>query len=155
MQTTIVLKGKENRVVTTQYVTGTYVAVYSEGTVIPIQSGTHMLEVAYHRWLRKKHNNWIPEKSTVIPDKPKIIKTIWDNKGKTMDRYTVVLKKPTYHTGLLGSHESLGLSEYPTDPQGFSQMGMAVEGPHLGEKIAFYDLPFNVINHIVYRLVES
>ena len=157
MQTVVILNGKEIRVVTNYFVgTGTYVALYEEGKTIPLQSGSNKTEVAYHRMLRKKHkDNWIPEKSSDIPNKPTIIKAIWDNGGKTMDRYTVVFRKPAYHLGLLGAHDSLGLSEYPSDPQGFSQMGTAVEGDHLGKRISFYDLPFRVINHIIARLAEN
>jgi hypothetical protein len=156
MQTTVLLNGGKYKVVTQQYESGLYVAIYVEGETLPIESGSNKKEVAYHRALRKKHStNWIPNESSVIPNKPKIIKTIWDNGGKTMDRYTVILKRPMYHIGLLGSHESLGLSENPSDPQGFSQFGAAVEGEHLGKKIPFYDLSFRVINHIVTRLEEA
>jgi hypothetical protein len=46
---------------------------------------------------------------------PKDVKSIWDNEGKTLDRYTVVLKEEHSPGNLL----MLGLSTNPTHPQGF------------------------------------
>ena len=75
---------------------------------------------------------------------------IYDNGGKTFDRYTV-LTEP-YHFGK--SCEALGLSDNPTDPQGFSQWGDAYEGDHLGKEIKFEKLPENIQEHIIERLHE-
>jgi len=68
---------------------------------------------------------------------PPQIKTIWDNEGKSFDRYTVILK----------GGGGLGLSHNPESPQGFAQWlgdNDLHEGPHLGRKILWGDLPGNV-----------
>ena len=69
------------------------------------------------------------------------IKSIYDNKGKTFDRYTVILSDGT----------ALGLSFNPDSPQCFSQWGDAVEGSHLGQRITLKELPENVRKHIERR----
>lgn len=74
---------------------------------------------------------------------------IYDNGGKTFDRYTVI-----YDSG-----DVIGLSLNPESPQGFSQYcgvlaekgGMIVDGPHLGKVIAFEELPENIQEHIKAR----
>jgi len=73
---------------------------------------------------------------------------IYDNGGKTWDRYTI-LTEP-YHFGK--SCEALGLSDNPESPQGFSQWGDAYEGDHLGKEIRLEKLPKNIQNHILQRL---
>jgi len=73
---------------------------------------------------------------------------IYDNGGKTFDRYTI-LTEP-YHFGK--SCEALGLSDNPESPQGFSQWGDAYEGDHLGKEIRLEKLPENIQNHILQRL---
>lgn len=69
------------------------------------------------------------------------IRSIYDNKGKTFDRYTVVFDD--------GS--ALGLSHNPDSPVGFSQWGEATEGSHLGKTISFEELPQRVQQHIKMR----
>ena len=71
--------------------------------------------------------------------KPKYIR-VYDNGGKTFDRYTVVYTRT-------GHHEYVGLSERPFHPQGFCQHGendSPIDYPrygHIGKKISFEDLP--------------
>ena len=73
------------------------------------------------------------------------ISAVYDNGGKTVDRYTVVFND--------GS--CLGLSSNPTHPQGFSQWGQGVvEGPHLGTKIRLAELPKHVQKHIAERMTN-
>ena len=77
---------------------------------------------------------------------------IYDNGGKTCDRYTIVFTR----TGRTGSnrnkkqdngHIYLGMSEHPTSPNGFCQHGSndtPIDYPtygHLGKKISFDKLP--------------
>lgn len=70
------------------------------------------------------------------------IKGIYDNKGKTFDRYTVVFDD--------GS--ALGLSNNPDSPVGFSQWCCCVaRGVDLGKRIAFEELPQRVKQHIKMR----
>jgi len=69
------------------------------------------------------------------------IKSIYDNEGRTFDRYTVIL--------LDGS--ALGMSVNPDSPQGFSEWCQVVQGAHLGRKISLKELPENVRKHIERR----
>lgn len=55
-------KHKEHKVVTQQYEVGAYVIIDHNPAK---QFGVNMSEVKYHKWLRK-HNNWIPDESTVL-----------------------------------------------------------------------------------------
>lgn len=63
---------------------------------------------------------------------------IYDNGGKTFDRYTVVYMTEPEGRGLYGAR---GMSEDPFHPQGFGQYCSAMAGRHLGRRIAFEDLP--------------
>lgn len=64
---------------------------------------------------------------------------IYDNGGKTWDRYTVVyMTMPEYRPG---TFFSVGMSERPFDPQGFGQHDAAMPGRHLGRRITFDQLP--------------
>jgi len=67
----------------------------------------------------------------------------YDNDGKTADRYTVVFTRKR----TCGQFMFLGMSEWPTHPQGFGQHDYSddqIDRPkygHLGRKIKFSDLP--------------
>lgn len=66
---------------------------------------------------------------------------IYDNGGKTVDRYTVVfLDRPTHQQGI---YEALGFNEEPFHPQGFGQHTTATPGRHLGKRITLHALPPN------------
>lgn len=71
---------------------------------------------------------------------------VFDNGGKTIDRYTVFLANDP-------EEGALGLSDNPTHPQGFSQWGDAdlsvVE--RRNEEIPFDQLPSNVQSHVIER----
>lgn len=75
---------------------------------------------------------------------------IYDNEGKTFDRYTVVTDGK--HNGL---YECLSLSEHPEDPLGFSQCGYCMIGSHLGKEIKFDELTLELQEHIKWRLLED
>ncbi len=70
---------------------------------------------------------------------------IYDNGGKTIDRYTVVFTGN--YKGRDGQCDYLGMSEDPFHPQGFGQHGESdtiIDRPtygHLGKKITFDKLP--------------
>lgn len=72
------------------------------------------------------------------------VKAIYDNGGKTADRYTIVFSDKS----------ALGLSDNPESPQGFSQWepGPVETGKHLGKKILFSQLPKNVQKHAKERI---
>lgn len=63
---------------------------------------------------------------------------IYDNGGKTVDRYTVVYMDCQEGRGLYGA---LGMSAQPFHPQGFGQHCTAMPGRHLGLRITFEELP--------------
>ena len=80
------------------------------------------------------------------------IKSVYDNGGKTVDRYTVVFDKIENSRNVC-----LELSENPDNPQGFSQFGECVEELRLGEesfgkRIKFKNLPKNVQCHVRARI---
>lgn len=63
------------------------------------------------------------------------VKAIYDNGGKTFDRFTVYyFKDGDYYFGR-------GMSEDPTHPQGFGQCCHGQLGRHNGKRIDFEDLP--------------
>jgi hypothetical protein len=72
---------------------------------------------------------------------------VYDNKGETVDRYTVVFTgRYSHKTG--GSFWYLGMNSAPFHPQGFGQHGESKYSPidrpkysHLGKLIKFTDLP--------------
>ena len=77
------------------------------------------------------------------------IKAVYDNKGKTIDRYSIVFKEKEGRFNIM-----LGLSSYPTHPQGFSIFGRCRDGNHLGTKIKFTDLPKEIQKHIIERIKD-
>lgn len=68
---------------------------------------------------------------------------IYDNGGKTIDRYTAVyMSQPeAYKPGLFFAR---AMSQHPFDPQGFGQFCTAMPGRHLGKRIKFEDCPIDV-----------
>ena len=64
---------------------------------------------------------------------------IYDNGGKTFDRFTAVfLDRPARSPNTFGC---FGMSERPAHPQGFGQHSTARLGAHLGKRITFAALP--------------
>lgn len=70
---------------------------------------------------------------------------IYDNGGKTLDRYTLVfLNRPNDRYSDFyknKNYEALGFSENPYHPCGFGQHTSAQCGRHLGKLIKLDDLP--------------
>ena len=74
---------------------------------------------------------------------------VYDNGGKTCDRYTVVFMNradwgftPEYiRTTGCDFYPCLGMSGAPFHPQGFGQHSDCVLGKHLGKRIPFVELP--------------
>ena len=69
-------------------------------------------------------------------DYPAGIIAIYDNGGKTFDRFTVYFKG-----GNGRMFACLGMSENPFHPQGFGQHSTGMLGRHNGKRISFADLP--------------
>lgn len=86
-------------------------------------------------------------KRKVKAAEPADVHSVYD----TGDGYVIVMTWPDRYPGE-GTFESLALSENPDSPGGFSLFGPAKIGPHLGQQIAFQDLPQNVQEHAVRRL---
>lgn len=81
------------------------------------------------------------------------IKSIYDNRGKTSDRYTIILTINSYGKMKPQNRDCLSLNNCPENPAyGISQFDTCNEGKHLGKKIKFEDLPKNVQEHIKNRL---
>jgi len=78
---------------------------------------------------------------------------VYDNAGKTLDRYTIVPQGKGWEYDRAGTRvHMLGVG---SDPRGYSQWTGGVEGKHLGKKIKFSDLPKNVQQHVKMRLTED
>lgn len=64
---------------------------------------------------------------------------IYDNAGKTADRYTVVyMDEPEHKKGL---YSARGMSAHPFHPLGIGEYCTAMPGKHLGKRISFNELP--------------
>lgn len=75
---------------------------------------------------------------------------IYDNEGETFDRYTVVYLDEQDGTG---KYTYVGMSRDPFHPQGFGQHGTCIDGPHLGKRIEFHDLPQPCQRLVMYDLL--
>jgi len=83
--------------------------------------------------------------------KPKFIKAIYDNHGtkdETFDRYTVIFNTHEGHHILF---DCLALSHNPASPQGISEFSTCAVGSHLGRKISWEKLPFEIRGHVAFR----
>jgi len=77
---------------------------------------------------------------------------IFDNGGKTIDRYTL-LTEP-FHFGK--SCNAFGFSDDPLSPQGFNQFcGDVFDGADIGKEISFDDLPDDVQTAVLNRLENN
>ena len=76
---------------------------------------------------------------------------VYDNDGKTADRWTVFSKSDLKNKQPNGMVDMLSLSENPNSPQGVSMYGQGVVGDHLGKEIKFSSLPKEVQKHITSR----
>lgn len=63
---------------------------------------------------------------------------IYDNGGRSADRYTVIFKDCPEGCGLF---QCLGMNAFPFHPQGIAMHASAMPGRLLGRRIAFADLP--------------
>ena len=78
-----------------------------------------------------------------------MIYKIFDNGGKTFDRYTI-LTEP-WHEGK--SCDAFAMSENPKDVLGFNQyVGDVFYGADLGKEVQFDDLPCDVRDCILERV---
>lgn len=80
------------------------------------------------------------------------IKACYDNQGETIDRYTIVFNETWNNKGDL---TCLALSDNPSHPQGFSMFSSCHDGPHLGVKLKFGQLPEHIKKHVMTRLNDE
>lgn len=80
---------------------------------------------------------------------------IYDNGGKTLDRYTIVLSRQFMTPSKPYLYVALSLSDYPDSPYGFSQFGEVRWGKHLGKALTWQQLPKRVQEHITRRLFKE
>jgi hypothetical protein len=64
---------------------------------------------------------------------------IYDNGGKSFDRYTAIdIDRPERQVNMFSA---IGFSADPFHPQGFGQHTSAMPGRHLGKRVKLADLP--------------
>lgn len=82
---------------------------------------------------------------------PKALLAVYDNGGKTADRYTAIYGAPlwSHEWCRVGCLPCRSMSADPFHPQGVGMFGEAERGPHLGRKVRFLDLPEPVRRCIV------
>ena len=78
------------------------------------------------------------------------IKAIYDNGGKTFDRFTVYYDVKERN----GHYEGRGMSENPMHPQGFGQCCSGQLGRHNGKRITLEELPAKC-QEIINRDIET
>ena len=79
----------------------------------------------------------------------------YDNGGKTIDRYTVVFLDSVRWLRDKPEYDCVGMSHDVTSPQGFYQHSTCFDGPHLGKRIIFEQLPMEHRQRIVGELREA
>lgn len=72
---------------------------------------------------------------------PKGVKVVYDNGGKTIDRYTVYYSRSFWPAPGPLLYACVGMNGKPFHPQGFWQHGEGMIGRHNGRRIAFGQLP--------------
>lgn len=94
----------------------------------------------------------------------------WDNGGKSIDRYTITFAVYNEHTGKWDIFSQgwntdapkedhayqkiycLCMNNAPFSPQGVCQSSTCIEGPHLGKRIKYSQLPEVVQRYIIHYL---
>jgi len=86
--------------------------------------------------------------------KPVQVTAVWDNGGKTLDRYTVAVEPgPDWPRGPYVP--MLAMSIDAASPQGVSQWTPGIPGPQLGREILWEELPEQIRAHAAARLTEG
>lgn len=101
---------------------------------------------------RRKKTSTKKRASACVVSKPRDVIGVWDNGGKTVDRYTVAFGKR--FDANPGYVQMLGMSGSPTHPQGFSQWGEGKVGRHLGKRLPWRRLPPKIRAHVCARMKD-
>lgn len=86
---------------------------------------------------------------------PEYVLDVFDNKGKTADRYTVLFGGTLLDPQLLKERKVhfLGMSEHPTHPQGVSMWGECPASWRPSrQRIRWADLPESIRKHVIERV---
>lgn len=89
---------------------------------------------------------------------PEYVLDVFDNKGKTCDRYTVLFGGSLLEPTLLEHRKvfMLSMSDNPTHPQGFSQWGeVSTNWRPSHQRIRWLDLPEHIRGHVIARATEE
>lgn len=87
---------------------------------------------------------------------PEYVLAVYDNGGKTADRYTVLFGGSLWDESMGSTVQYLAMSNNPTHPQGVSMWDTCqcyVRSVH-GKHIKWLDLPENVRQHVISRATE-
>jgi len=93
-----------------------------------------------------------PEETEIDVDDTPAIRA-YDNLG-TFERWTVVFDLDALPAQEKGCRIALFMSDHPEDHDGVSEWGEVVIGHHLGQEIAFDELPEEVSEHVMARIRE-
>lgn len=86
---------------------------------------------------------------------PEYVLDVFDNKGKTVDRYTVLIGGSQWEPSMGRNVMYLGMSGAPTHPQGFSQWGECpASWRPAHQRIRWLDLPEHIRQHVIYRVTQ-
>ncbi len=82
---------------------------------------------------------------------PKALLAVYDNGGKSFDRYTALYGAPIWEPSMGQTIPARFMSEHPSHPQGFGIFGevKAYDRAAFGRKVRFADLPPDVKRCIV------
>lgn len=86
-----------------------------------------------------------PKRSTKrwLDGAPKALLAVYDNGGKSADRYTALYGAPLWEPSMGSTVPARFMSEHPSHPQGIGMYGEhpSHERACLGKKVRFLDLP--------------
>jgi len=78
---------------------------------------------------------------------------VYESRDDVADKYTAVLRSSDWDASAApGMLAMIGMSGSPTHPQGISQFCSGQEGPHLGRKLQWGEVPEHIRAHIVARI---
>jgi len=87
---------------------------------------------------------------------PEFVLDVFDNKGRTADRYTVLLGGSHWDASMGRTVAYLGMNDNPTSPNGFSQWGdCAASWRPSQDRIRWLDLPEHIRKHVTARCEED
>lgn len=87
---------------------------------------------------------------------PDYVLDCFDNKGQTMDRYTVYFGGTLWEPSMGRKVQCLNMSDAPSSPQGVSMWGETdVSQRPAHRRVAWMDLPENIRQHVIDRATDD